>query len=247
VATSSRFVTPAEEQNISAANFAIVSTIKKVIAMRKNEKPILFSTSMVQAVLDGRKTQTRRTTGLKEINQDPDRYLFQRIEEGFAIFWDGNRGERLTINLPYGLPEEYLWVRETWAAGKCADTFKPSELDPKTWLVDNGGLWFEANDTLPKHPITPKGKTRPSIFLPRWASRIDLFQKKVRIERLNDISAGDAKAEGDKERSGMPEFYKHGSYCHILWFRNLWESINGQGSWALNPFVFVIEFEKVCP
>lgn len=76
------------------------------------EKPILFSPSMVSAVLALIKTQTRRTTGLKKINEDPDRYLFHKIEDGVAVFYNGRKGERVSVKLPYGLPGSFLWVRD---------------------------------------------------------------------------------------------------------------------------------------
>lgn len=168
---------------------------------------------------------------------------------------------------PYGVPGDRLWVREAWAVGKCADGFKPRMLDPRTWKVDNGGLWFPADCTEPKTPISPRGKTRPGIFLPRWASRITLEVTAVRVERLQEISEKDCIAEGIYKMGAdvigndpwvapgvqMTNVYGDKQYevpCHNTAkeaYKTLWESINGFGSWGKNPWIWVIEFKRIKP
>lgn len=107
---------------------------------------------------------------------------------------------RAAIHCPYGQPGDRLRVLETWAVGKCADGFKPLELHPGTWLKDNGGLWYAADDAVPAHPISERGKWRAGRFMPAylntWASRITLEITGVRVERVQDISEADAIAEG---------------------------------------------------
>lgn len=131
-------------------------------------------------------------------------------------------------------------------------------------LKDNGGLWFPADNTKPKHPISPMGITRPSIFIPRWASRINLEITKVRMERVQDISEEDAKAEGiAKEDLGYDSdnFHPPGSYGYVSGlhpfpkgfihvhakeaFEELWDSINSKRGfgWNVNPFVWAIDFK----
>lgn len=245
----------------------------------RKEKPILFSTSMVSAVLAGRKTQTRRTTGLKKINEDPDRYLVHKIENGVAVFWDGKKGERVSVKLPYGLPGCFLWVREKFCLGEivCGDYVAP---DPEPLYIEQGE---NQKNVIPyQYAIAQEigiedVKWKPSIFMFRKDSRIDLLQQKVRVERLNDISAYDALMEGidlpvppNCEIQEKPDGYDgwlkekkndhiesiarttYMARCidadnHVTAFKALWESINGPGSWALNPFVFVVDFEKVKP
>jgi len=206
-------------------------------------RPIIFSGPMVRAILDGRKTQTRRvvkpqpkTAGLAGVYADP----YNHGPEW--AFWlpDNRMTEPRTWACPYGLPGDRLWVRETWAVGACADGIKPRGLDPKTWLVDNGGLWYPADETVPRQPISPRGRLRPPMFMPRWASRITLEVVGVRVERVREISDMDAVAEGMapalvSAKDPLGEFF------------TLWDSINAKRGFpaALNPWVWVIEFKRI--
>lgn len=198
------------------------------------ERPILFSGPMVRALLQGRKTQTRRVVKREHLP------FVENLQRGFL---EGRWNDR---PLPYGKPGDRLWVRETWAVGMCADTLAPRELSPRTWLQANGGLWYPANDAQPTSPISPRGKTRVSIHMPRWASRITLEIVSVRVERLNSISEEDAKAEGIEVDSCGHAIRPDDD---VNWggtvsaFCELWESINGQDSWGKNPWVWVIEFK----
>lgn len=242
----------------------------------RKEKPVLFSTSMVSAVLAGRKTQTRRTTGLKKINEDPDRYLFHKIEGGVAIFYDSRKGESFSVKLPYGEPGGFLWVRETWRFDMFLGSLGMISKRLETPL-GLGEIRYRADEPDPEFT----GGWKPSIHMPRKISRINLLQQKVRVERLNDISEEDAISEGvlpnctsavfkdgkwsipenakcprqdnfgcdgcKDEWASYPLSLDHQSPEGSAWesFRSLWESINGPGSWSLNPYVFVIDFEKV--
>jgi hypothetical protein len=124
----------------------------------------------------------------------------------------------VTIDCPYGKPGDKLWCRETWA---------PHSDMPRSaiYRCDRGGDYQDN--------VTPNFRWRPSIFMPRWASRILLEITAVRIERLQDISNADALAEGVELRGEMRPW---------AIYRELWESINGRGSWEVNPWVWVIEF-----
>lgn len=202
------------------------------------ERPILFSAPMVRALLAGTKTQTRRVVKVQP-------------EPGFiGNYGPGNpfiRGERGDIRCPYGQPGDRLWVRETWQ-GPLLDSEEHeaqfSEDGPDAFKKP-GFCAYRATDTL--DAIDEDGKDlgwRPSIHMPRWASRILLEIVSVRIERLQDISDADAKAEG----VALPP-----STCTMydgIWrdgYRNLWQFINGQGSWDANQWVWVIEFKRIEP
>jgi len=194
------------------------------------ERPILFSAPMVRAILAGSKTQTRRALA-------PD--LF--ISSGGAVVRMASAGPATTgireAHCPYWRePGDRLWVRETWAVGHNADHLKPSEMDVGGWRIhyaaseERGGLLW-----------------RPSIHMPRWASRITLDVTGVRVERLQDISEADAVAEGAPSAdlaSGRECIFPHQG-THRWGFRLLWESINGAGSWDANPWVWVLEFRRV--
>ena len=202
------------------------------------ERPILFSGPMVRAILEGRKTQTRRIVNLDRAYHDCGRHEIMewRNQNGF---WFGlyEWNTVASLQCPYGNVGERLWVRETWAVVP-----KVSDDGPKhkakgdgtgaTWRADWNG--------------NPSGfPWKPSIHMPRWASRITLEVTGVRVERLNDISEADAQAEGcdGNYQIGYIPAYQAGPFSYH--FAQLWESINGPGSWSLNPWVWVVEFKRV--
>ena len=190
------------------------------------ERPILFSAPMVRAILDGTKTQTRRV--VKHCKCKITGAELAACE----IAGEVNAGDY--TNCPYGQPGNRLWVRETWAAPHSEDARPPSAIQCDWMRIhyaateDRGGLLW-----------------RPSIHMPRWASRITLEVTGVRVERLHDISAEDAIAEGvrvHEDHHGKP---RGSIYSPVQAYRDLWESINGAGSWDANPWVWVVEFKRV--
>lgn len=199
------------------------------------ERPIPFSAPMVSAILTSNKTQTRRLVKPQPV-----------ILAGELLRWkdDALTDDQMAARCPYGQPGDRLWVREAWRAMAEHDVRKPSDLWPGMPIV------YEAS----RHPDTPFGKLRPGMFMPRWASRVSLEITGVRVERLQEISAGDAWAEG------IPGVPPPGVYVErvdefVRWsdgvmrdnpktaYRELWESINGSGSWDENPWVWVVEFK----
>jgi hypothetical protein len=189
------------------------------------ERPILFSGPMVRAILDGSKTQTRRVA--KEFDEMPNL-------DGILQRFPHQNG------CPHGAPGDRLWVRETWAVQHEYDAAAPSEIGASArWhyaaTEDLGGL-----------------RKRPSIFLPRRGSRILLEITDVRVQRLQEISEGDARAEGAQKSwtaadlidraAGWPRLASYRSG-----FQSLWESINGTGSWDANPLVWAITFQRLEP
>lgn len=217
-----------------------------MIATTTKERPILFSAPMVRAILDGRKTQTRRVVKARHATH-PDYPTFDvRGGTVYALEYDsdGLKAE-WPMPCPYGQPGERLWVRETWAP---VSTFDPS---PDT------GAFYRADYLDDPHgpdgEKSPEGRYRtwkPSIHMPRWASRIDLEITGVRFERLQDINEADAFHEG-AERPECGPFELHGVPVHPMTgsyqegFKKLWQSINGPDSWAANPWVWVIEFQRI--
>lgn len=231
------------------------------------ERPIIFSGPMVRAILDGRKTQTRRIMRPQPIEVG-DEIKFQWATfygESHVHTWDenGDGGQNWNVGdypqedrfaealkrtphknpCPYGAPGDRLWVRESWAAGACSEGLKPLELYPGFHLRDNGGLWYRADNAAPPSPITDRGKWRQSIHMPRWASRITLEVTDVRVERLQDISNEDAVAEGARipvgEYGGQATFSDRKAFC------NIWNSIKGPDAWDKNPWVWAISFKVV--
>jgi hypothetical protein len=203
------------------------------------QRPILFSAEMVQALLDGRKTQTRRKVKLTADGhaQAPSKYLRWYPTDPGAL-----------QACRYGQPGDLLWVRETWGAVWPADEPVPlrqCEIEYRADLppgcTDNPGEWPADEGNGPEVP-----KWRPSIHMPRWASRITLEVKGVRVERLQDISEDDARAEGVKPLDYAAHHVAAGCGARIA-FEQIWNSINGPGAWEANPWVWVVSFERVKP
>jgi hypothetical protein len=216
-----------------------------VTATATREKPILFSAPMVKAILDGRKTQTRRIMKPQPeyFEQYPHwRWTTPQLRKDglgpFAI----DSGDRPGIFGKY-VPGETLWVRETW--GPRTEQGKPVEsrhyVKYRADFIDDS----PPADGMDWH--TYEDKWRPSIFMPRWASRITLEITDVRVERLQDISNADAEAEGVGGMRDMRFAVALGNLHttgHRFNFRDLWDDINGKGSWEANPWVWVLSFRN---
>lgn len=225
------------------------------------ERPILFSGAMVRALLNGSKTQTRRV--VKPKHPPDSHWMVETRGNSHALtHWDNDTAETSLISCPYGQPGERLWVRETWY---CDDYrvqrgpyLKPTDMDLDEARDDGTLIYRASSGDRPYEAEQPVW--RPAIHMPRWASRITLEITSVRVERLQDISEADALAEGIVEcpipaddegprRIGYvvgPDDGKSGlSVTAVEAYRNLWESINGPGSWDANPWVWVVEFRRV--
>lgn len=190
------------------------------------ERPILFNAPMVRAILAGRKRQTRRV-----VKPQPSPGLlsdYAEIREKRGSMRTDAQMLSDCLPCPFGQPGEKLWVRETFGHFERNDTLKPGNK-----------IYYRADgECLELEPW------RPSIHMPRWASRIALEITSVRVERLQDISEADAIAEGTPGGHGAIQGYGYNaSPCEH--YRALWESINGPGSWDANPWVWVIEFKRM--
>lgn len=235
------------------------------IETKLKERPILFSGPMVRTILEGRKTQTRRVlSDFQQITENDDKESVDK-HPGMRFMAGGSKDKKwgflffaetaeqiateyLPSHCPYGKPGDRLWVRETWAHAKM-----PAEdilVFRSTCPDDKFNYACPQEGTIAQYKID---KWRPSIHMPRWASRINLEITNVRVERLQDISEEDAYAEGiDSETSEAYQRAEHAklggvscSPASIHGFADLWDSINGPGSWDQNPWVWVIEFRRV--
>lgn len=191
------------------------------------ERPILFNSAMVRAILGGTKTQTRR------------------VVKGAALEWlepwmfaPEFVAASENAMCPFGHSGDRLWVRETWA---CLD----SHTRPGSRLA------YRAN-TPDGERVRVDAPWRPSIYMPRWASRITLEITGVRVERLQAISEADAQAEGcTQNHNGYFWGGPHAEYGRKQMptakaaFADLWDSINGPGSWDANPWVWCVEFRRL--
>lgn len=257
------------------------------------ERPILFQGEMVRALLEGRKTQTRRIVKPQPSSE------FHPENKGVAHWYAPTKVNKRTGEMypgadvfgvadededrisPYGKPGERLWVRETWqdvhpcqifedrftTAGRAGIPGPPAINYEVIYRADGEYPKLHFSDKYPfrrpcigatckkshVHPEENYNGWEPSIFMPRWASRISLEITEVRVERLQEIS------ENDSEKEGVPHDNLVGYYCeepthnsdgvhrcnYRIGYKMLWERINGKQSWEQNPWVWVVTFRMV--
>lgn len=227
-------------------------------------RPILFSAPMVQALLDGRKTQTRRV--LKDMPDAPAADNLVHAPKHDAPYFDAYCGGRKTDANPRGMTDHWCWwtrddrqghgrkvpyvpgdrlyVREAWAPLSACTTN-----DPGSQALAERGFYRADNATVDGEI----SRWRPGIHMPRWASRLTLTVTDVRVERLQNCSEADAIAEGIHQWRHHPidgepfqAFKAFGrEQMHRdprLAYRDLWDSINGVGAWESNPWVVAVSF-----
>lgn len=224
------------------------------------ERPILFSGPMVRAILADRKTQTRRLAQfpLRSRSDGAKRRIFteQDVAEVNQLLLGPQRSPLRQVACPYGVPGDRLWAKETFALSlhdpetTDPDVKNPAYWDPPVYRADGdnqGGGWTRRTESGSDERIDPPW--RPSIFLPRWASRITLAVTKVRIQRLQDITQSDAAAEGLSGPLVDPELDKLVNQIGRTprdAFAELWDAINGKRApWSSNPWVWAVEFCRV--
>ncbi|HAV2044973.1 MULTISPECIES: hypothetical protein [Klebsiella/Raoultella group] len=242
------------------------------------ERGMIFNAEMVRAILDGRKTQTRRimkaqpSEDFTPMNMtlepdykarwytpgivDKDGYLQPANKEVFGV-----ANENEGYSCPFGAVGDRIWVREAYRFPASLDDVSPTGVGEmavatgyrKPWaptLYEFTGTFsdgWKGFETPPK--VSGAGKLRPSIHMPRWASRILLEITDVRVERLNSISQEDAQAEGMELTGWRPTYSDPDSGGEVMTpydnFAELWSSIYGDESWQATPWVWVIEFKRV--
>jgi hypothetical protein len=196
------------------------------------DRPIIFNGEMVRAILEGRKTQTRRV-----INPQPwmeatrcETYHDSRTGGTGVCFFQNHLaiGDANVLS-PYGHSGDHLWVRETWFCHRDLD-----EIVPRDCMGSD--IWYTATqETKP----ADAGKTRPSIFMPLWASRITLEIVRVSVQRVQDIGDDSCEAEGiSLANASIPGMLRKR-------FSLLWDSINAKRGfgWDVNPWVWVVSFK----
>lgn len=228
-----------------------------------SERPILFSGPMVRAILDGRKTQTRRTiAGVSQDHRDPHQFLPDASDPHHEVMFSPpaicNDAKAVIVPVRFHVGD-LLWVRETWGMSYV------DRVHDRPHVV--GGHWgsparpgracavvFKADGPMPVD-VNETANWRPSIHMPRWASRLTLEITDVRAERLQSISEDDAKAEGARcwicngpvDGTGENDCACfHAKAAARDSFQALWDRINGKRApWADNPYVWAITFRRV--
>lgn len=234
------------------------------------EQPILFSGPMVRAILEGRKTVTRRIMKPQPVEvTGSGRRVYRDADFKKSWEWISGTGEGVGYSdCPYGKPGDRLWVRETFYAYGAWRRRYSEKKRRNEWYFDDltieYGEDYRYSENAPDYMNgrllgVPNWHKRPSIHMPRSASRILLEITDIRVERLQDISEADAKAEGVENQLW---YDKHADkYLQYFWnyagagyqsfptarqsFTSLWESINGPESWDENPWVWVITFKRI--
>lgn len=234
-------------------------------ARNVTQKPILMTQPNIVAIDEGRKTMTRRQTGLKEINKSPAEWELTCFKNNVAMFYRLNTWISVDVKAPYAVGDE-LWMKEphyrygqwvknglTKKTKKQAWMFKPIKSNASTWRMND----YYFPDQLPQHFIAMTGSgchnegwhKRSTLFMPKKFARKCLKMTNVKApERVQDISEEDAIMEG----VGPAEY----EWCEpandnvlviTAWekFQKLWNSIHGDGAWDKNEWVWPIEFEKI--
>jgi hypothetical protein len=241
-------------------------------------RPIIFSSQMVQSILDGRKTQTRRVIK-PQPEVSAEGYLMgewlKKPLAGLLL----PKLQDITIHCPFGKIGDRLWVRETWQGPIIDDDeFEACRQNAQKIFLKPDYCVYRATDKLDAVDIDGNELGwRTSTSMPRWASRITLEITDIRVEKLQDISEEDAISEGlpyaqgnkstgcmwdgvgyhgagfDRYENKTYHTPKNGKCGCIVGgdtpaqcaYRELWESINGKGSWGVNPWVWVVEFRRI--
>lgn len=218
------------------------------------EHGILFATAMVRAILAGQKSQTRRL--LQAQSAEAADVWANNGDGTWSSGWRGDGGNLATletVRAPHGPVGRRLWVRETWH--QCPHCERTVSYRAGGWREAPSGAPDDAGDRCDDdtRPLSPKCEAhgwKPSIHMPRWASRITLEVTRVRVERVGDISEEDAKAEGAALGEPLPATI-NGEPGTVAFFNaktafaHLWDSINGAGSFAASPWVWVYDFRRV--
>jgi hypothetical protein len=219
--------------------------------MAQRERPILFSGAMIQAILSGDKTQTRRVmkpqpyadvrqSGMSGLTKPCNVWEPRKTTAWFD--WGNGFDPMMWTDGPYH-DGDLLWVRETWRRS-------PDDMpDGICYRADNCISWFGGSEDSDRArfcvSIYPRdGKWRPSIFMPRWASRLTLEIIGVRVERVQEISIDDVLDEGVEKDMSDTQYWRENTGAR---FAALWDSINGKRGygWETNPFVWCINFKRI--
>ncbi|RCX20908.1 hypothetical protein DFR58_101110 [Anaerobacterium chartisolvens] len=222
------------------------------------EKPILFSTSMVKAILAGRKTLTRRI--IKRV--PPETHRFEEMDDGtFEAYWGGYAPDipafidgctRMKFR-PYCLPGDILWVKETWHYETHMHDLTAGEPDLPSGRYSHRYIYRASNPVYPVDVGVAEHGWRPSIHMPREAARILLKVTDVSAERLQDITEEEARREGAVKTypytcpvTGKTAHMQDDNGTFRDGFACIWDSLNAARGfgWDTNPWVWVIEFER---
>jgi hypothetical protein len=204
-----------------------------------SEKGLIFRPDMIRAFLAGRKTQTRRIIkvpkNMHPINDGCGFGISDEFRGRWRQLWpyalNKEKTQQKIIPSPFQ-PGDVIRAKETYIFEHKWDSSKPSDVsqgEPVYYPADKKIRGFNGHTRTFEH-----GKTRPSIFMPKWVARIKRTVTSVRVEQVQDISRTDAHAEG----------FNLQKMCPFDWFLELWDIINGKGAWARNDLVWVYELEK---
>jgi len=216
------------------------------------EHPIIFNDWSIKRILAGEKTQTRRLTGLDEVNDSPfewesgEMMSFDMVDSK-AEFGRVDKYGMTTyveVDCPYGKPGDVLWVREAFRFDEAFDDYSPLSLvrhAPPDRRLSSEDVQYEATPEDSPFTEETQGRLRPSIHMPEELCRLRLHVEDVRVERLTDISAAGVEAEG----IDLPEEARGYSYLATQHFEDVWNDTHGDGAWERDPWVWVVGFSRI--
>lgn len=185
---------------------------------------IMFKSYLIPKIIDGTKTHTRRLQGLKEINQEPDKWRLMGFNGTEYIFGSTQKPLSLAVKARYKLGET-MYIREAWATDKIFDTMSSNYIEALG--VASVPLWYKIADDQLDNPLTKQGRWRFPRFMPQWAARTFIKILSVEAKRLQDMDEADARAEGF---DGYDDFVSG------------WDVINKNQKWNTNPWCFDYSF-----
>lgn len=227
--------------------------------VKEHDRPILFTGWSIRRMFDDAKTETRRRTGLDDINEDPDRYThdcghgFWSEGEYYRVLSGRDGVSATSVKCPYGGPYDPLWVREAFRFDKAVDEYSPKDLvTHETVPLGSEDVQYEATSEDGPFTDDTKGRLRPSIHMPKELCRLRLRLKTVRLQRLQDISAEAAIREGIEQAEGPDGKGTVYGREDAGWttspakaFRNLFSEIHSREVWERNEWVWVLRFSRI--
>lgn len=206
------------------------------------ERPILMHARSINGILEGRKTQTRRIIKRPLKHPNWTGYMLTHKKDGaIECGPDYPDNDDDFVRNPYGVPGDRLWVRESWACIDPRQSVRDGQAVPEHPNLSDGTLEFWKTKlryrTNGEFAVDESYRWRPSIHMPRWASRLTLEITGIRVERVQEISEADSEAEGCT--GDLPQISAKGL------FRTLWDDTNGKGAWERNDWVWVVDFRRV--
>lgn len=224
-----------------------------MIAACSIERPIIFTGPSLPAIYAGKKKQTRRLRGLEAINKRGAVEWLVATKGGTAHFWHRGNQAPIRIRCPFGVPGDRLWIRERWALQRVSKRSRQAAVEYLDGRPEARVLPVPRGVPMPTMRARRRQgdwPPRSPLFMPRWAARGLVELVRVRVERLQELSEEDARAEGaqpefEADLATMLDRSRRLVTTYVLGFKHRWDAMHGPESWKSNPFVWVLTFRRI--